>query len=137
MTNEKIIALANFLEESDHEEINVSSYNKNLFEYGNQEYLVVTDEEADEETEEYIKESVWSFNASFLADQTDMPKEIFEALQSKYEDGNNAVLKLIEKTCGIDEFVKEAVQLDGRGHFLSSYDGNENEEGRFFIYRKN
>ena len=28
----------------------------------------------------------------------------------------------------IDEFVEDAVSAFGRGHFLSSYDGEENEE---------
>lgn len=132
----KIQALANFLGE-DQEEINQSSYNENLFEYGNQEYLVLTDEEADEEVKEYIKETLWAFNASFLADETDMPKEIFEALQPKCEGANEAILKLVEKTCGLDEFVESAVQSDGRGHFLSTYDGEENEEEKYFIYRTN
>ena len=40
-----------------------------------------------------------------------------------------------------DHFVQDAVSSDGRGHFLSGYDGAENEEKVdgvwYFIYRTN
>jgi hypothetical protein len=38
---------------------------------------------------------------------------------------------------GLEGFVEEAVSADGRGHFLSSYDGEENEQDGFYIYRIN
>lgn len=31
----------------------------------------------------------------------------------------------------------EKINADGRGHFISYYDGNENEQNGFFIYRLN
>ena len=37
----------------------------------------------------------------------------------------------------MDELIEEAVSLDGRGHFLASYDGHENEHNDYFIYRTN
>ena len=37
----------------------------------------------------------------------------------------------------MDEFIEDAISSDGRGHFLSPYDGEENEEGDYFIYRIN
>jgi hypothetical protein len=56
----------------------------------------------------------------------------------KCEGANDAILALIEKTDGgLDGFVEEAISADGRGHFLSSYDGNENHESGFYIYRTN
>lgn len=142
MTKTKIELLAKHLEINT-EEIEQSSYNENLFEVGNNEYLVVTDEEADEETKDYIKETVWAFSASFLANFTDLPKEMFTAIQDKCENANDPILTVIERVDGgLDEFVSQAVKADGRGHFLSSYDGNENEvrdeDGElFYIYRKN
>lgn len=33
--------------------------------------------------------------------------------------------------------VADAIRCDGRGHFLSQYDGEEVEAGEFFIYRLN
>lgn len=94
------------------------------------DYYVLTDNEADEKAKEYIKDSLWAFNPSFLADQTELPIEVFEAIaaNNKCEGNNEAIESIIEKTTDIDSFVEAAIRADGRGHFLSSYDGNENEE---------
>jgi len=47
----------------------------------------------------------------------------------------------VQKLDDIDSFVDAAISADGRGHFMSSYDGNENEEEvngtTFYIYRIN
>ena len=111
----------------------VTSYNHyglTILEVGNNEYAIGTDDEADKAVQEYIEGSVWAFNANFLASMTDMPCEIFEALQPQCESSNDAILACIEQTCGIDDFVEEAISADGRGHFLSNYDGYEaNVEG--------
>lgn len=107
------------------------------------DHLVLTDEEADEKAAEYIEQSLWAFIPSFLADETGLFVEVFEAIQGngKCESNNDAILSIIEKTCGLDEFVKSAISADGRGHFISHYDGKENEETvngeTFYIYRTN
>ena len=103
----------------------------------NQEYIVLTDREADEACRERIKESVWAFNANFLAGYCELPTEVFEALRVKCGSSNEAILSLIEKSGGLDGFVSEAVSSDGRSHFLAIYDGEEIEEGDYFIYRIN
>lgn len=119
-------------------------------EFDNDDYYVLTDDEADEKTKEYIQESVWAFTPSFLASETNVPQEMFEALQAngKCESNNDVILNCIDD---IDEFVKAAISADGRGHFLSSYDGCESEETvkgiinedtdeentTFYIYRLN
>lgn len=102
------------------------------------EYAIGTDEEADDAATDYIRDSVWAFNASFLASYTDLPEEMFAGMQDKCEGANDAFLTCIERAeGGLAGFVEEAVSADGRGHFLSPYDGEENEEGDFFIYRIN
>lgn len=112
-------------------------------EFDNDDYLVLTDEEADEKAKEYITDSLWAFNPSFLASMTDFDEEIFQAIadNGKCESNNDVIYNTIQKTCGINDFVEAAVQADGRGHFMSSYDGNENEETvhgeTFYIYRQN
>jgi hypothetical protein len=112
-------------------------------EFDNDDYLVLTDEEADEKAKEYITDSLWAFNPSFLANMTDFDEEIFQAIadNGKCESNNDVIYNTIQKTCGINDFVEAAVQADGRGHFMSSYDGNENEETvqgeTFYIYRQN
>ena len=60
-----------------------------------------------------------------------------EGFQSaKYDDANDTILALIDD---FDEFVSDAISADGRGRFLSYYDGEENEEvvngETYFIYR--
>jgi len=115
------------------------------------DYLVLTDSEADETAREYILDSLWAFNASFIIGECGLDmsgEESLKSMQEKSCEGANDFIKsLIEKTCGIDSFVDSAVSADGRGHFLSSYDGEENEvtvnEKRgeekmtFYIYRTN
>ena len=128
--------LAAYLE-CDTEDLIESSHQGGRFEYGNKEYLCLTDSEADEVVKEYIRESVWAFNASFLASMTGLDEEMFVFASEKCESANDSILRTIEKTCGLDEFVSAAVSADGRGHFLSGYDGNENEHGDYYIYRVN
>ena len=143
MKDEKIKALANFLEVSE-DEIETSNYYDNGFSYGNQEYLVLTDKEADEKAEEEITESLWAFNADFIIRHTstyeDMDTYEFQAAvkalrgaqESECENLNPLVKALIED---MDDFVEDAIMSDGRGHFISRYDGYENEENGFYIYR--
>ena len=117
-------------------------YGLEVFSNGKKEYAVGTDSEADEACKEYIKDSAWAFRSSFICEYCNLPQELEEALEAmqskKWEGANDAILALIEKTDGgLDGFVEDAVSADGRGHFLSSYDGEENEESGFFIYRIN
>ena len=130
-------ALADFLG-CDADEVKEADYGNNYFEAEGCEYLVLTDEEADEACIDYIKDSVWAFNSSFLSYFCDLPEEVFTALQPQCESSNEAILKLIERSeGGFEGFVEEAISADGRGHFISSYDGEEIEEGDYFIYRTN
>lgn len=64
MTMSKTEALAGFLE-IDTDEITECSDSR-TFEVGQKEYLVLTDEEADEMARERIEDSLWVFSASFL-----------------------------------------------------------------------
>ena len=104
------------------------------------DYSVYTDEEADEKAEIYISESVWAFNAGFIINHSKLPYEAIEMVEgfqsAKCEDANDTILALIDD---FDEFVSDAISADGRGHFLSSYDGEENEEmvngETYYIYR--
>lgn len=132
-------ALAAFLDEpiEDVEPASYDCYGAPTFSVGQREYIVATDEEADAAITEYIRESVWAFNPSFLSSMTGVPEEAFSSLADQCESGNDWVLRLIEKTCGLESFVEAAVSADGRGHFLSGYDGDEHESGEFYIYRTN
>lgn len=97
------------------DELIVSNYDENIIEYGNEEYLVVTDEEANELWDEYLD--------SYLEEI--IYPELTGNL-SKYFD---------------DEAWKSDAKFDGRGHSLGRYDGRENyedvERETYYIYRQN
>ena len=114
-TDEKIKALAQHLEldeDVDLEEEITEEYD-NTFSYGNGEYLVLTDEEADEEEDaqldNYLEECIYP----------DLPENV-----RYYFD---------------DDAWKRDARMDGRGHIISHYDGCEYEETvngtTYYIYR--
>lgn len=101
--------------------------------FGYKSYLIMTEAEAQERAEDYIKESLWAFNTDFIQSHCngDISDKVIKAIQEQYEDGNEAILSLIED---INEFIEDAISADGRGHFLSSYDGQETELKNGFVY---
>ncbi len=113
-----------------------------LIEIGRQEYLVLTDSEADAKAREYILDSVWAFNKSFLDCHSEAIAEIDEKAFAKLQEGCESVNKaFIAMIDDLDHFVEDAINSDGRGHFISQYDGEENEvsiDGTwFYVYRLN
>jgi hypothetical protein len=106
--------------------------------------LVLSDSEADEKAAEYIKDTVWAFRPEFLAAHSSLDAETIGIIQgAKYEDANAPLLRTISD---VEHFIDDAVSADGRGHFLSGYDGEENEQGltlqngtrqTVYIYRTN
>lgn len=103
------------------------------------DYLIVTDEAADELAERYIRDTIWAFNANFLEPYLcdgALTADQIEALRGdSCEDINDAFLAMLGDR--FDEFVEDAISSDGRGQFISSYDGCENEVGNYFVYRIN
>lgn len=107
-------------------------------------YAVLTEEQADERAKEEILNSLWAFNADFVISHcknyNDMDQyEVESAIESLRhaqenccENANGLVFALIDD---IDEFVEDAINADGRGNFISRYDGVENEQDGFYIYR--
>jgi hypothetical protein len=138
-TEQRIEALAKFLG-VDPSDITACSYDECLFDCGRGSYLVLTDEEADDRCRDRITDSLWAFRPAFIASHTrgGLPSKCIQALEKMQselcEDASPIIEALIRD---MDHFVADAMRCDGRGHFLSSYDGNENEEGDFFIYRDN
>lgn len=110
------------------------------------EYLVLTDKEADEKAQENILESLWAFNANFILKHTKNFKNMYniekkaaldalkEAQAKSCESLNGLIFAMIDD---INDFIDNAIEADGRGHFISWYDGEENEQDGFFIYRIN
>ena len=139
MKNGRIDVLAKFLQ-VEVDDLTVTKYDENNFEIGEKEYMILTEEEAQEKAKEYILDSIWAFNADFIIEHSkvldfdDASQSIIKAIQEQCENGNEAMKKLIDD---IDTFIEDAINADGRGHFMNSYDGNEEQEGEYFIYRIN
>lgn len=133
--SEKHLALAKFLEIDPND---LTEECDDSFSLGHNEYLILTDDEADERAKDYILDSVWAFNKSFLNAHSKIINELdektFRVMQEKCEGINEAFKKMIDD---IDHFVDDAIACDGRGHFLAGYDFEENEQDGFYIYRTN
>lgn len=136
MTN-KIDTLAEFLNISKDEAQNLID---------NEDYLVLTDEEADERAKDEILNSLWAFNADFIinhcanyeamtCDEYEAAIDGLRAAQERSCESINGLVKAL--IADLDEFVEDAIYADGRGHFISFYDGKENELNGLFIYRMN
>lgn len=140
----RIEALKQFVDATD-DEIEETSWRDNCFEVGRKEYLVLTDEEADTEVKEYIRESLWAFNSDFISRYCDAldnwrVRESFRKVQEQTcEDCNELVYALVKDN--FETFVNDAVMEDGRGHFLATYDSCETtamvDGVEYYIYRMN
>jgi len=117
---------------TDCEYSDITKEGKTTYFIGDQEYLVLTDEEAQTRCEEDIKQSIWAFNSSFLSFHTGINEDIIKSVQEHCESSNDMLLNSIKD---IRAFINDAIGSDGRGHFISSYDGHEHEENDLFIYR--
>jgi hypothetical protein len=93
------------------------------------EYLIVDDDTADTYAREHIEDTLWAYRPSFLSGETGIAVCVYEAIagNERYDENNEALKVLIEGTCGMDDFVDSAISADGRGQYLSPYNGEEIE----------
>ncbi len=124
----KILALAHHLDSIDFEDVEG---------YIGNDYLVYTDEEADDAVREYIEQTVWAFSSTFLQAHTGVDSDTIKQMQENMsESANEAITAMIKD---FDAFVDDAVSSDGRAHFLSMYDGEEIQiqvdRTVYYIYR--
>ena len=94
------------------------------------DYLVLTGREADDKVEEYVEEILWSFSPHFLSSVTGVDSSVFEAIRDNgnCESNNEPIQSILDATnTSMSEVAQEAISWDGRGHFLSQYDGRETE----------
>lgn len=130
---------------SELEPMRFDHYGLDSFQVGKEEWAIGSDDDVDDAVCSSIKDSLWAFRASFILEACGLPFELEEAFHAWQEKGcegcNNALYRLICKTGDFADFVIEAVRCDGRGHFLSSYDGEEVQldtpVGRFYAFRIN
>ena len=134
----KIKALAEYLGESAE---NLRDNGDNCYQVvDGMEYLVLTDEEAAEMARADIEDSLWAFNAEFILNicgldsNSNVVHSLRKMQEASCEGCNDFICAIVNGTCGIDEFVAQAILADGRGPFLSTYDGEEGEQDDYYIY---
>lgn len=99
------------------------------------EWAVAENEEAaNKAARQAIENSISYFRPDFLAAHSDVPEEVFVFLANKCFDNNKAYKSMI---CDVNNFIDDAIDADGRGHFLNSYDSREYGIGKYFLYRIN
>jgi len=101
-------------------------YGLDVYDLGRRQYAVGTEEQADEAAREYVRDSLWAFRPEFL--EAYMPDGIDAevlsiVIEKKYEDATEIIARLAGDDLG--RLIDDAIAADGRGHFLSSYDGHE------------
>jgi len=141
-SDRKRAALATFLGE-DPRDITPWRDDASRFEVGQREYLVLTDSEATARALADARESLWAFRGDFWGRYTALPQSTIKAVEKAQgalcEDFGPVLAAILGPR--LDEMLADAVAEDGRGHFLASYDGEENEVGTgdntLYIYRVN
>ncbi len=114
VNDDKIIALAKYLDITPEEaQEDITEERDNRYNYAGNDYLVCTDEEANEEAREQCEQ--------YVDDCMDIPDNV-----RPYFD--------------MDRYTEDVICSDGRGHLLNRYDGEEGEENIndvwYFIYRQ-
>lgn len=109
-----------------------------------QEYVICDDERADSLTADYIENIVWAFNPNFICNcieglshsaMTGLEEMIKNIQVAQCESANDSILKILGNN--LEDLIAAAIQCDGRGHFLSSYDADEIEITRdLYAYRQ-
>ena len=106
--------------------------------HGRSEWLVLSDDDADERAAEAIRDSLWAFRSEFIAGHT-RPRlngAGIKALAEMKANMRESAQPLIEALIhDMDDFIRDAISADGRGHFLASYDFEECEQDGWYLYR--
>ncbi len=132
MTTPIEIAAARIME-CDTEEITKGKYDHygmDIYSAYHEEYAVCLPEEADEAVKQYIRDSLWTFKAEIILahSKAGASQQVIKALAEMQvklcESANEIIYCIIED---IDVFIEDVVKADGRGAFLSPYDGEEQE----------
>jgi len=121
--------------------IKESEDKKNLFEFGKSDYLVLTNEEANEEAKLQIRDSIWSFDSSLIMKhlKIEISAKIIEKVQSAMCP--HCTLLLFALINDIDAFYKDILNEFNRGYFIAFHDSLEfitydfEENKRYYIYR--
>ena len=154
--NDRVIALSEFLNVPV-TEILQSKYNDNSFEVDGKEYLVLTDDEADDEAKASIVSLVEDVGYGDLSKidvkiEESWFRDAIKGIAGNWRRDYRTASAWFRDFSGQDEFdrvlaeynlvdmddyVETLIDADGRGRWLAGYDFEEEKQGNFFIYRNN
>lgn len=151
----KFIAQRDGYTEDDMKSVTVDRYYSSLYseyryEACGEEFYVLEDVRAYALAFQLIEAELWAFTPDFIVEHLkpdivycDYPVDLgdlrlaIRAVQERLYEGANALIQALIDD--LEEFVEDAIAADGRGHFISSYDGVEHEvtvDGEtYYIYR--
>lgn len=110
------------------DDVEIVRHDVDTYEIGKKTYLIVDIGKATDLAKENMYESLWAFNSVFLESETGIDRDVFRAIaeNGQCENNNRVIEKLIEmSSTSLDDFYQSAIDEDGLGHFLSTYDGEE------------
>jgi hypothetical protein len=118
-------------------EVSPAGYSDFTYRLLNADYLVLTEEEAKNNFVDSLKQSFWTLSTDYLSERTGADKKVFNELVAKGESANDAVAAIIDETCGLDDFIENALEFFPLGYFLESDDWQRIDYyyRGFFIYR--
>lgn len=90
-----------------------------------------TEEQAEKASLSAARESLWAFNSDFIGSFLELSSSQTAAIQKMQGELCEGAQEIIALLLGdrADEFLSDAVSIDGRGHFLSPYDSEERDGG--------
>ncbi len=94
------------------------------------EYAVGSNAQAHKAAKEYILDSLWTFNANFIANIAGLDNQEERTVRKMQEEMSESANPLIRRIVGeknLGRLVREAIAANGLGHFLSPYDGHKRD----------
>jgi hypothetical protein len=116
-------------------------YEEGQFFIGSREYRCLTKREILLRAKVNIIDNLWTFKHSFLRRYSKSIDAINEKTWTKlaggaYESFNVVVLSMITARA-LKELTYDAIEIDGLGHFINSYDGTYEQIDDFYFFRTN
>lgn len=114
-----------------------SHYGLDVYSFEGQTFAVADDDDAaDDAADENIRDSLWACNTSFIARHcaVKLNDKCIEAIQEMQGKLCESAGPIIEALLGdnLDAFIDDAIETDGRGHFLSPQDGEEHDGDDYY-----
>lgn len=102
-------------------------------------FYLADEKESDKLAKEIILEDIWAFKPDFIREHSRIIKDggdrAMEVLKNMQESMCESCSPLVRAMIDdLDLFVKDAIKADGRGHFISMYDGKEHKQNGINIY---